>query len=313
MIHIRDIVFKRGEKSILNGVSFDVELGQILGIIGESGIGKTTLLKLISGHLDVQEGRLEYKGNRIPGPADKLIPGHPDIELVNQDFALDLYASTEENIRAKILHLTNEHRDEMIDELVELLRLDKVRSQKAITLSGGEQQRLAIARALAREPEVLVMDEPFVHLDQGLRLEIMHYLKRLNELRGTTIILVSHDGGELMGFAQRMVYIDSSGKISADARPNELYYNPINAEQGRLLGVLNEVEINGKEIFFRPNEYQLNHGSHQLNIRFHHSVKGAMMDLYYFTDEVGSNIVLSSSTDISSINSIWINKCHAAS
>jgi ABC-type multidrug transport system ATPase subunit len=155
---------------ILKGVSFSVEAGEIIGIAGQSGAGKTSLLKLIGGLADASEGFVYLEGKRVVGPSLRLIPGHPEIQLVNQDFNLDLYQTTEENIKGKILHLPKDIQEQFTEELLDVVELTHTKNQLAHTLSGGEQQRLAIVRALALEPKLLLLDEPFVHLDSQLRI-----------------------------------------------------------------------------------------------------------------------------------------------
>ncbi len=140
------------DRPILKGINFSLKAGQIIGIVGKSGAGKTSFLKIMSGLLDSTTGDVFFEGKKVLGPNVKLVPGHPDIQLVNQDFHLDTYHTVEENIREQILYLPKKERDQLVNELLELIELDEVRTQKARTLSGGEQQRLAIARALACEP-----------------------------------------------------------------------------------------------------------------------------------------------------------------
>ncbi len=306
MIRATHIELYYGDKGILADVSLSLDQGGIYGLIGESGRGKTTLLKILSGHLDATKGEVFCGESRVVGPSQLLIPGHPNIELVNQDFALDLHQTAEENVRNRILNLQAEDRDEMVLELLELLRLNQVQSQLAKTLSGGEQQRLSLARALAREPEVLMLDEPFVHLDQGLRLEVMHYLKRLNEIRNTTILLVSHDGFELMGFAEKIIYLSDEGKIAHAGNPDEMYYRPVSTQQGRLLGLLNEVKIGGEDVTFRPNEYSFESGGKELEIEFESEVKSGMFSLFYFLTKNGERIALCAMNDISNHRKMYI-------
>lgn len=134
---------------VLLDVNLTFDQGRIYGIIGRSGAGKTSLLKLLSGFLDATEGKLFFKGTRLLGPSMKLIPGYDDIQLVNQDFGLDPYHTVEENIREKILSRHKSDQLLLIEEFLDLVELNHLRTQKATALSGGEQQRLALARALA--------------------------------------------------------------------------------------------------------------------------------------------------------------------
>jgi iron(III) transport system ATP-binding protein len=211
------------ERTILDRISFEVKSGETLGIVGKSGAGKSSLLKIIAGLLDVTSGQVSCNDERVKGPSERLVPGHPEIQLVNQDFKLETFHTVEENIRECILYLPTNVRDRFVDELIGLLELNDVRTQKAHTLSGGEQQRLSIARALAREPKVLLLDEPFSHLDGRLRLKLITYLIELKQVRGTTIILVSHDGSDVLSLSNRIVLM-KNGMIQRGGVPRKMYY-----------------------------------------------------------------------------------------
>ena len=163
--------------TVLHDLTFEVAAGSIVGIVGPSGGGKSSLLKIIAGLLDANSGEVTWRNQRVKGPADQLVPGHPEIQLVNQDFGLDIYHTVEENVVQKMLYLPNDVRKQFSEELLDLVELTHLRSQQAIHLSGGEQQRLAIARSLAVEPEVILLDEPFAHLDAHLKVRIGNYLK----------------------------------------------------------------------------------------------------------------------------------------
>lgn len=243
------------EKPILKNISFSVEKGEIVGIVGKSGIGKSTLLKLISGILDVKEGQIFFNNKIVRGPAYNLIPGHPDIKLVYQDFHLDVYHTVKENIRNEVLHLTKDKRDKKVEFLLKLLGLNHIQHLKALEISGGEQQRLAIARAIASQPKMILLDEPFVHLDFHLKAKVSTYLKRLNK-KGVTILIVSHDGIDLLGLTSRIVHVEK-GIVKRIDTPINFYYHPKTKNEALLFGDINQIEIENKKHLFRPNEFQL--------------------------------------------------------
>lgn len=307
MFELKNIHLSFNEKVILNDVSLTIKQGEIVGIIGKSGMGKTTLLKVMSAHLSVDSGEVIYNGKRLIGPHKKLVPGYEDLQIVDQDFALDPYHTVEENVRGKVLHLPKDDQLALIDEVLDLVELSHLKLQKAHLLSGGEQQRLAMARALACEPDFLFLDEPFVHLDQALRFRIMNYLIRLNEIRNTSMVLVSHDGAELMGLVNRLLHLEN-GKIIRDDRPEGLFYSPSSVEQGELLGTVNRLVIEGKEWLFRPNEFDPNDGEVKVEVTFSRSLNTGLIVLNYFETSNGENIVLSSKDEMRNLAHFYIQK-----
>lgn len=278
------------ERSVLSSISLDLKAGEIIGIVGKSGAGKTSLLKIIAGFLEPTAGKVTFDGEKVIGPATKLVPGHPEIQLVNQDFHLDTYHTVEENIREQILYLPLKQRDQLVEELLHLMELSAFRKQQAKTLSGGEQQRLAIARALACEPKIILLDEPFVHLDGKLRAKLIHYLLKLQVIRKTSFILVSHDGAEILSLCS-VIYFMKNGKFVRKASPKDFYYKPKTLDEAKLFGPINKVLMNGKRILFRPDEYEI-HSTGSLQLKFQTSLFTGVIYQNYFTTENKENILL---------------------
>lgn len=237
---------------VLREVSFMTDAGTITGIVGPSGGGKSSLLKIVAGLLDADSGEVRWKGKQVPGPSQKLIPGHPDIQLVNQDFGLDPYHTAAENILQRMLSLPTRLRNDFQEELIDLVELERVRDRQAYLLSGGEQQRLAIARALAAEPELLLLDEPFAHLDVHLKQKIGSYLRKLSEIRGTTCVLVSHEGQDVLQWCETIRFM-SDGEVQRTASPQEFYFHPASEYEGLFFGEINTLA----GVLFRPDEYAL--------------------------------------------------------
>nr|WP_294859919.1 ABC transporter ATP-binding protein [uncultured Fluviicola sp.] len=257
MLSIRQIYFSYNEqRKVLEGVSIDLKPGEIFGIVGASGGGKSTLLKITAGLLDASKGTVYWNNERVKGPSERLIPGHPEIQLVNQDFNLDLFHTVKENVLVKILHLPEKDRIRFCYELLDLVELKPLESQQARHLSGGEQQRLSIARALALESEVLLLDEPFSHLDAHLRSKIGAYIKQLVEIRNTICLLVSHEGDEVMQWCERIAFLNK-GKFSRIDTPQAFYFKPSNFNEGAYFGELNELKDGKTKILFRPCEYKV--------------------------------------------------------
>lgn len=244
-------------QSVLKDVSFEVPEGQICGIVGPSGGGKSSLLKIVAGLLDAGSGQVFWNGKRVKGPSEQLIPGHPDIQLVNQDFGLDPYHTVGENIVQKMLYLPRDVRSRFTEELLDLVELTPLRNQQAIFLSGGEQQRLAIARALAVEPDLLLLDEPFSHLDAHLKIKIGNYLRALTTTRNMSCMLVSHEGQDILQWCAKIHFM-TEGRIQRTDTATAFYFQPTSAYEALFFGEINCCQdASGKEILFRPNEYRL--------------------------------------------------------
>ena len=290
---------------IIDGVDLNFEAKKIYGIIGRSGSGKTTLLKAISGLVDLDSGEVLFEGKLIQGPSERLIPGYDEIQLVNQDFGLDLYHTVYENVKEKVLSRDKHLQEELIEEYLELVELKSIKDRKVKVLSGGEQQRLAIARALACEPKVLLLDEPFVHLDQRLRWKILHYLNdRITDYE-MVIIIVSHDGAEMMGFADEVIHIENKQIVRKDSAI-KLYYNPQSKSQAELLGVVNEVQIKGCKMLFRPNEYSLENADFE--VEFKSSIDIGITVLNYFVTVKKEQILLYGQKEMNNVSKIKITK-----
>ena len=151
------------DKAILKKVNLKLFPSEIIGLVGKSGAGKSTLLKIAAGLLTPDEGTLFFDSKKLPSAVQLLVPGFKDFSIVNQDFKLDLYHTVEENIRESILFLPTKQREKRVLQLLKLFELTKIHALKSNLISGGEQQRLAIARAISNKPKVLFLDEPFGH------------------------------------------------------------------------------------------------------------------------------------------------------
>ncbi|MCL4638595.1 MULTISPECIES: ABC transporter ATP-binding protein [Olivibacter] len=246
----------------LTQISFGVEQGKITAIIGESGSGKSTLLRLIYGLASPDEGEIRFKGWKVPGPFDKLIPGHEDMRLVSQHFDdLNTYANVWDNVASRLsnTNLLEKHdKTEIALNSLNILRLSK---QRIADLSGGEKQRVAIARALVTGPQVLLMDEPFNQVDASFRDHLQQDIRKIVDEIGLTVIMVSHDPSEVLALSDALLILQD-GNLMGVGSPKEIYNNPPNAYTARLLArsnILSEEEasyllpeISAKEIIIHP-------------------------------------------------------------
>ena len=225
MLQVKNLTFSYNKIKILDQINFSVNSGENLSIIGESGSGKTTLLKLLYGEYDLDDGSIFWKNQQILGPKYNLVVGYNFMKHVAQEFDLMPYISVEENIGKYLSNFFPEEKQKRTLELLEVVELTEFAKVKVKTLSGGQKQRVALARALAKEPEILLLDEPFSHIDnfkkQSLRRRVFKYLKD----KQITCIVATHDKHDVLGFANRMIFLNDS-KIEANDSPEHLFKNP---------------------------------------------------------------------------------------
>jgi len=222
-------------------VNFGIQKGEITAIIGESGSGKTSLLKLIYGLLEPSTGEVRFNGWLVPTRKDKLIPGHDAMKLVSQGFDdLNLYAKVWDNVASQLSNTNIELKVSKTQEILEKLKIDQLAAKRIADLSGGEKQRVAICRALINNPEVLLMDEPFNQVDAAFRDELQQDIQKIVSDTGLTVIMVSHDPAEVLAMADFLIVM-KDGKITDQGKPLQLYNKPDHPYTARLLSKSNIV------------------------------------------------------------------------
>ena len=226
MLTVKNISFCYDNRVIVDDMSFTTKKGEVLAIVGESGSGKSTILKLIYGEKDLNKGLVAWCDKKILGPKDKLIVGHDFMKYVAQEFDLMPFTTVEENIGSYLSNFYPKKKKKRIIDLLGVVGLSEYLNTKAVKLSGGQKQRVAIAKALASQPEILLLDEPFSHIDsykkRSLRRSLFSYLKS-NEI---TCVVASHDRDDVLPFANSIVVVES-GKIISSGTPEGLYKNPV--------------------------------------------------------------------------------------
>lgn len=242
MLELNTISFAYDTLPVLNNISFTIQKGQNIAIIGESGCGKSTLLKLIYGLYDLQEGLISYNQKPILGPKFKLVPGEDYIKYLAQDFDLMPYTTVSENVGKFLSNVHPEQKKMRIQELLEIVEMSEFANTKARFLSGGQQQRVALARVLALEPEILLLDEPFSHIDNfrknALRRNLFAYLKA----RNITVIVATHDSTDALSFAEETIVLQN-GTLVTKKNSLELYRHPLNKYVASLFGEVNELKL----------------------------------------------------------------------
>lgn len=255
MLRIKNICLTF-DRPILRNVNLILKRGELIGLVGKSGAGKSSLLKIMAGLLPPNMGSLSWNEEEMPLSSELLIPGYKNISIVNQDFKLDNYHTTEENIREAILGYPFSKREKRVGELIKLFQLQHVAHTKAALLSGGEKQRVAIARAIAHSPDVLLLDEPFGHLDAVLKQRLAEVILKSKFQENLAILLVSHDPQDILGLCDHIVFL-RKGKLSKKRKPQDIYYQLKNKAIAQLFGPVNEVKIGEEIYFFRPDEYDI--------------------------------------------------------
>ncbi|MFN8356215.1 MAG: ATP-binding cassette domain-containing protein [Spirosomataceae bacterium] len=214
-----------GEKAAVQNITLSLTKGDLLALVGESGSGKTTLLKLMACFLEPTIGELYLEGEKLLFYAQYLVKGHPQIRLVAQDFQLFPNISLRENIKYALRTYTATYQNERADELVALCGIEAIQYQLPKEVSGGEKQRTAIARAVAEEPSILLLDEPFSQLDTLNKNRLKNFLVNLNKQEQTTIVFVTHDLLDAFTVGQSVAVLQH-GKLVQHAKPDALIANP---------------------------------------------------------------------------------------
>lgn len=270
-LEIRHIAKKYNQQSILHDLNFSVDSGEIFGLLGESGSGKSTLLRIAAGLIDPDEGQVWLDGKPLLLASDQLIPGHADIKIVHQDYHLSAPLTVRENINYALRYYEKAYRDERVDELIQLCHLEAVAYHPVKQLSGGEKQRTAIAKALAEEARVLLLDEPFAHLDLPNRRRLMQTVRDLATESNLACIFVTHEATDALALSHRMGIL-RQGHLLQSGRPQSIYNQPIDDYVASLTGEINLIEkffferyftemipkiVFGRQVMIRPEQFTI--------------------------------------------------------
>ena len=203
-LYLEDIWFKYDKDFILKGVDFQIKKGETVAIIGESGSGKSTILRIIAGFERPQKGIVRLENTVLTSKKHFILPEKRHIGFVFQDYALFPHMTVKQNIEFAQKGRTQ--------EMLNLVNLKGYENRYPHELSGGQQQRLALARTLATNPKLLLLDEPFSNLDELLKNKIRHDLKNILIKAGITSILVTHDRNDALALADKIIILEK-GKI----------------------------------------------------------------------------------------------------
>ena len=237
---------------MIKDLNFSVNKGEFVSFIGESGSGKTTFLKCLAGLEKINSGKIILNNRVLDDKTTFVKPNHRKIGFIFQDYPLFPHLSVLENLK---INLDGQY-EKNIKYYVELTGLDNLLNRYPHELSGGEQQRVCITRALIREPDLLLMDEPFSNLDVSIKSKIQSEVYKILKSTDTTTILVTHDIKDTFDISDRIL-VFKAGIVQQYDKPEEMYCNPVNCYCAKILGDLNRIHIDGKELYIRPEKIKI--------------------------------------------------------
>ncbi|MGI4833310.1 MAG: ABC transporter ATP-binding protein [Janthinobacterium lividum] len=230
LLLVADLSLAEQDAVVLAPLSFELAAGRRLAVVGASGAGKSTLLQLLAGLVQPSTGEVRVAGRRVMRPADALVPGHPGVAYLSQKSDLPRFLRVEQ-----VLRYASQRPAAEAQALFALCGIDHLLARKTHELSGGEQQRVALARLLLGAPRLLLLDEPFSNLDRGHKRELQQVLEAVGSQLAITNILVSHDATDTLGWADELLVL-RRGQMVQRGTPQHLYQQPATAYVGGLLG-----------------------------------------------------------------------------
>ena len=219
----------------LQPISFSLKQGQKLALAGESGAGKSTLLQLVAGLIQPSTGVVHANGSRVRGPQETLVPGHPGVAYLSQKSDLPHALRVEQ-----VLRYANQRPEAEAQAVYELCRIAHLLPRRTDQLSGGEQQRVALARLLLGVPRLLLLDEPFSNLDRTHKRLLQGIIEELGTRLAITCLLVTHDAADVLGWADEILVLHR-GQLVQQGSPGQLYHQPVDEATAALFGDYNLV------------------------------------------------------------------------
>ncbi|RDC63827.1 ABC transporter ATP-binding protein [Adhaeribacter pallidiroseus] len=232
-LQVSRIYLREAGNQVLQDISFTQPEFSKLAIAGETGSGKSTLLQTIAGLVQPSSGEVRLDQKRVKGPQEHLIPGHPGIVYLSQQFELPPFLRVEQ-----ILQYANKLEPATAENLYEVCRISHLLSRRTDHLSGGERQRIALARLVLSSPRLLLLDEPFSNLDSIHKNILKTVIEDVRALLGITCILISHDPLDTLPWADEIIVMQA-GKIIQQGTPTQIYHQPVNAYAAGLFGNYN--------------------------------------------------------------------------
>ena len=233
LLQVSGISIQEERSFALQEISFTQQAFQKIAIAGETGSGKSTLLQIIAGLVQPDGGEVLFLGKMVSGPAETLVPGHPGIAYLSQQFELPGFLRVEQ-----VLSYANTLPGAEAGTLFEMCQIDHLLARRTNQLSGGERQRIALARLLLGAPQLLLLDEPFSNLDMAHKNVLKTVIRDIGEELGITLTLISHDPLDTLSWADEILVM-KDGQILQKGAPKQIYQNPVNTYVAALFGNYN--------------------------------------------------------------------------
>jgi len=257
VLSFRDVSFSYGQDRVVDKVSFDIEAGEIVCLLGPSGCGKTTSLRLAAGMEAPTDGEIWLNGECVSSPKKATPPETRGIGFLFQEFALFPHLSVLDNVGFGLRHLPQDEKKARALKLLKAVGLSGFADKFPESLSGGEQQRAALARALAPRPRLVLMDEPFSNLDPQLRDQVRDLTLNLLRKFDAAGLIVTHDAADAFRLADKIA-VQKEGRILQMAMPQEIYDSPQDPDVAAMLGPLNIRRDGDRLIAVRPHDVHMN-------------------------------------------------------
>ncbi|MAP99246.1 MAG: hypothetical protein CMC51_00265 [Flavobacteriaceae bacterium] len=251
-LEVKNLVKTYGDIPVIKNLSFSIEKGQLISFVGESGSGKSTFLKCLSGLESVNSGKV-ILNNKIINDNNLFVkPQRRKIGYVFQDYTLFPHLNVKKNI---CFNLEKKYFKNFKD-LIKLTNLNHLLERYPHEISGGEQQRVSIARSIIREPDLLLLDEPFSNLDANIKYSIRDEICKIIKKTNTTTILVTHDINDVLNISDKIL-IFKAGIVQQYSDPEKMYCEPVNCYCAEVLGEINKFPKDNKIYYIRPENLRL--------------------------------------------------------
>ncbi len=265
LLQVYHLNLQEAGNTVLQDINFTQKEFQKIALAGETGSGKSTLLQSIAGLVQPTSGQIQFEQKKVKGPQDQLVPGHPGIAYLSQQYELPRFLRVEQ-----ILAYANQLTDSEASTLYEVCRINHLLHRRTDHLSGGERQRIALARLLLSAPRLLLLDEPYSNLDSSHKNILKTVIRDISASLELTCILISHDPLDTLSWADKIIVMQQ-GQICQQGTPAQIYQQPVNeytaalfgrynlisAGKAHVFGITTEIIPAGKNILIRPESFRI--------------------------------------------------------